>query len=429
MSIGWQLALVATLVVLNALFAGSEIALISLREGQLNRLEQRGATGRLTVRLARDPNRFLATVQIGITLAGFLASATAAVTLAEPLIEPLALLGGAARPVAIVAVTAVLTFFTLVVGELAPKRVALQRAERWALVAARPLSAMATLARPAVWLLGHSTDLMVRLLGADPTMGREAVTQEEIRDMIATGGLYSRSERQVITGALEATGRILRQVLRPRPVVVALHEDLAVEEAARHLVESGHTRAPVYRESLDDTDRVISLLDLVGRTGTVADHARAAVVVPETMALVPALRELQKQRQSMALVVSEYGGFEGIVTVEDLVEEFVGEIHDEYDRDVRQARRHADGSITVVGHFPVHDLPDLDVDLPEGDYVAVAGLVLDQLGRLPEPGETLDLAGWRITVTHIESHAIQQVHLQQLPLDNGTQRPQIGPPM
>jgi len=410
--IGWQLALVAGLVVLNALFSGSEIALISLREGQLQRLGRHGRSGRALVGLVREPNRYLATIQIGITLAGFLASATAAVTLAEPLLEPLSLLGGAARPVAILLVTAVLTFVTLVVGELAPKRVAMQRVERWALLAARPIAGMAAMARPVVWLLGRATDLTVRLFGSDPKLGREAITEEEVRDLIATGGLYSAEEREVITGTLEATGRTLRQVLRPRPEVLALHEALTTEEALTHLVEAGHSRAPVYRDGFDDADRVVSVLDLIGRSGTLADHARPAIALPESVPLIDALRSLQATRGSMALVVSEYGGLEGIVTVEDLVEEFVGEIHDEHDRDVSAAVRHADGTLTVVGHYAVHDLADLDVELPAGDYVTLAGLIQTSLGRLPAEGETIRAGEWDLTVLAVRGHVIQQVSLR-----------------
>src|SRR5215212_9181909 len=177
MPIPWlQIGLVGLLVVVNAAFAGSEVALISLREGQLRRLDEQGGRGRLVARLARDPNQFLSTIQIGITLAGFLASAAAAVTLAEPLVPLLGFLDGAAELVAILLVTAVLTYVTLVVGELAPKRVALQRPERWARLAARPLALTTALTRPLVWLLSRSTDALVRLAGADPSVQREAVT-------------------------------------------------------------------------------------------------------------------------------------------------------------------------------------------------------------------------------------------------------------
>jgi len=411
--IGWQLALVASLVLVNALFAGSEIALISLREGQLRRLGHRGGRGRVLADLAADPNRFLATIQIGITLAGFLASATAAVTLAEPLLEPLSFLGGFARPAAIVVVTSLLTFVTLVVGELAPKRVAMQRPEGWALLAARPLSALATLARPAVWLLGRSTDVTVRLMGGDPSQGRDTVTEEEVRELIVTGGLYDREERRIITGALRATDRVLRQVLRPRSSVMALAENTPAEEGVTRLVAAGHTRAPVFRDEVDDADRVVSIIDLVAATGTIAEHATPAVSLPESVSLIDALRRLQADRQTMALVVDEYGALEGIATVEDLVEELVGEIHDEYDRDVREAVRHPDGSVTVVGHFPIHDLDDLDVDLPEGDYVTVAGLILAELQRIPYEGDVVTVGNWNLTVDQVRDRAVRQITISR----------------
>jgi putative hemolysin len=413
-STGAQLGLVGLLILINAFLAGSEIALVSLREGQLQRLERGGRTGRLVVQLAREPNRFLATVQIGITLAGFLASATAALTLAEPLVDALDWLGRAARPTAVVVVTVILTFVTLVVGELAPKRVAMQRAERWSLMAARPLSGLARLTRPLVWLLGHATDLVVRLLGGDPRLGRAEVTEEEIRDLVATGGIYTREERRVITGTIEATDRVLRQVLRPRTVVLALPEGTASDVALDELVAAGHTRAPVYRSDLDDADRVVSVLDLVGKSGTVGEHAREVLALPESMALLDALRVLQASRQSLALVVSEYGGLEGIVTVEDLVEEIVGEIHDEYDRDVRDSVRLPDGGIMVVGHFPVHDLDDLGIDLPAGEYVTVAGLIHERLGRLAAPDDEVAVAGWRLRVIAMDGRAIGRVRLDRV---------------
>jgi putative hemolysin len=414
-NIGWQLAFVATLVLVNAALAGSEVAFLSLRKGQVRRLSQAGPAGQEAARLASDPNRYLATVQIGITLAGFLASATAAVTLAEPVARALAWSGAAARPIAIVSVTAALTFVTLVAGELAPKRLAMHHAERWALVAARPLALLATVVRPAVWALGRATDAVVGLLAGDPASGRTPVTEEEIRDLVTAGSHYSPAEQQVITGALEATHRTLHDVLRPRTQIVALPDTMPVDAAVGRLVGSLHTRAPVYRSYLDDADRVVSLLDLIGRHGAVAEHAARAVVLPEFLPLVDALRALQSARQSMALVMSEYGGIEGLVTVEDLVEELVGEIYDGYDADVPEASRTPDGALTLLGGFPVQRLADLDVDLPSGDYVTLAGLVLDRLGRLPDEGEHVELGGWRITVIAVDDHAIQQVRLDPLP--------------
>lgn len=416
MTIWGQLLLVALLILTNAAFAGSEIALISLREGQLRRLESRGRAGQVLSRLARQPNQFLATIQVGITLAGFLASATAAVTLAQPLVAPLeGVVGRAARPVAIVAVTAVLTFATLVLGELAPKRVAMQRAETWGLLAARPLAVLGRVARPLVWLLTATSDLVVRLAGADPARGREEVTREEIRDLLVTNRLYPVEQRLIIEGALEVADRTLRQVLVPRTSVLALRADTPVEAAIEALAAGGHSKAPVYARDLDDADRLVTILALVGGGGaTVGDVAVPAIALPESKAVVPALRELQAARQSLALVVDEHGGFVGLVTVEDLVEEVVGEIYDEHDRDVRQARRNPDASVTVPGQFPVHDLVDLGVELPAGDYVSVGGLVIERLGRLARPGDVVEEGGWRLEVDEVTGRRVRRVTLRRL---------------
>jgi putative hemolysin len=410
-----QIALVLLLVMINAAFAGSEVALISLREGQLQRLEHRDARGRLLARLARDPNQFLSTIQIGITLAGFLASAAAAVSLAEPLVPLLGFLGGAAEPVAVVLVTMVLTYLTLVVGELAPKRIALQRPERWAKRAARPLAVISTLTRPAVWLLSRSTDLLVRLAGGDPNVQREAVTEEEVRDLVATQATFSPQQRTILIGAIEVAERRLRDVLVPRREMVALPADAPVAEGLRTLLETTHGRAPVYRADLDDVVGIVSLRDLVDASGRVGDHVRPVLALPESMGVLDALRRLQAERQQLAIVVSEYGGTEGIVTVEDVLEELVGEIYDEFDPDTRSVQRQADGSLIVPGSFPVHDLPDLGVSLPEGPYATVAGLVLERLGRLPEPGETVQVDGWRLEVLAVDRRAITRLRL--VPLD------------
>jgi putative hemolysin len=406
-----KLALVVALVLLNAFFAGSEMALISLREGQIRRLAEGDRRRRLLAQLARDPNRFLATVQLGITLAGFLASAAAAVSLAEPLVEPLSFLGTAAEPAAIVVVTLVLTFLTLVVGELAPKRVALQRAEGWGLLAARPLAALAVLARPAVWLLATATDVTVRLMGGDPSVQREEMTRAELRDMVATGSSLSRSQRHLLAEAFEIEERTVAQIVIPRPNVLFLQAGTDTEEGVRLLLASGHSRAPVVRESADDVVGVAHLRDLLDKDGTLGEHVRSPVLLPETAPVLDALRQLQSERQKMALVVDEHGGIEGIVTVEDILEELVGELYDEFDRDVRVTKRDRDGSLVLPGSFPVHDLPDVDVSLPEGPYTTVAGLVLDRLGRLPEPGDVVTLQDWSIEVQKVSDNAIRSVRL------------------
>src|SRR3954471_9705502 len=244
---GGEIVLVLVLVLVNAAFSGSEMALVSLRDSQVQRLQRQSRSGKGLGRLTRDPNRFLATIQIGITLAGFLASAAAAVSLSEPLIEPLSFLGSAAEPVAIVIVTVALTFVTLVIGELAPKRIAMQRSEGWALLVARPLDVLSVFARPAVWLLGVATNLVVRLAGADPNAQREEVTTEEIRDLVAAQQEFSAEQRTIISGAFEIADRILREILVARRDVLTLQQGCSAHDALRQLIAGCGRRSRRHR--------------------------------------------------------------------------------------------------------------------------------------------------------------------------------------
>ncbi|MFV2022186.1 hemolysin family protein [Micromonospora sp. LOL_023] len=415
-----QLALVGVLVIVNAVFAGSEIALVSLRESQLQRLERTRRTGRVLAKLAKDPNRFLATIQIGITLAGFLASATAAVALARPLVPMLEVLGRAAEPVAIVLITLVLTFVTLVFGELAPKRVAMQRAEKWALAVARPLDVMASLARPAVWALGATSDLVVRLAGGDPKATRDEISPDELRDIVAGHRAFTVEQQTIISGALEIADRRLRAVLVPRLEVFTLDSGTSADAARIVLATSGHSRAPVVRNGmLDDTVGVIHLRDLVGVPDDrpVDAVARPPMLLPESLPVVEALRQFKAERQHIALVVDERGAVDGIVTLEDVLEEIVGEIYDETDRDVQAVRTEPDGTLLVPGTFPIHDLTDIGVELPArpaGDYTTVAGLLLARLGHIPSrAGESIAVDGWALTVAAVDHHAISAVRLRR----------------
>lgn len=412
---GTQIVLVLVLVVLNALFAGSEIALITLREGQLKRLEESGPGGRAAARLARDPNRFLATIQIGITLAGFLASATAAVALAQPLIEPLGFLGRYAAPVAVVGVTVLLSFMTLVLGELAPKRIAMQRAEGWATLVARPLDLIATLSRPAVWLLGVTTNLVVRLAGVDPRASREEVSEEELREMISDQRDISPEQRTILSGAFEIGDRMLRHVLVPRREMDTVPSGASADQALRMLAERGHSRAPVV--SADGVDEVVGIThwaDLVGAVGGVRQSLREPLLLPDSLSVSWALRRLTAQRQQMAVVIGENGEVAGIVSLEDLLEEVVGEIYDETDREPGPSRLPS-GALRLPGTYPVHDLPDLGVELaeqPEGSYVTVAGLVLLLLGYIPSaPGASVTVGGWTFSVAEADGRMVSEVLL------------------
>lgn len=408
-----QLGLVALLVLVNAAFAGTEMALVSLRDSQLQRLAERSRSGAVLLRLVGEPTRYLATIQIGITLAGFLASATAAVSLAEPLREPLSALGSAAEAVAILLVTLVLSYLTLVLGELAPKRVAMQHAERWGVLAARPLAAMLALTRPAVWLLARSTDIAVRLLGSDPDRPREEITEAELRDMVAAQPTFSDKQRLIIQGAFEIAERSLAEVLRPRRDVMVLDADLPATRALSELAASGHSRAPVgERGTLDEVVGVVHLRDLLeGGDRPVRELVSELCAFPESADVLDAMHELQTRREQMAVVIDEHGSAAGIVTIEDLVEELVGEIYDEADRDVVAVSHGRDGSMTLAGGFPIHDLVDVGIeDVPNGPYATLAGLLLERLGRIPErPGDIVEVGEWSFEVTAVDRRAIVEV--------------------
>jgi putative hemolysin len=419
---GVEIVLVLVLVLVNAAFSGSEMALVSLRDSQVQRLERQSRSGRVLGRLTRDPNRFLATIQIGITLAGFLASAAAAVSLSKPLIKPLSFLGSAAQPASIVIVTIGLTFVTLVIGELAPKRIAMQRTEGWALLVARPLDVLSMISRPAVWLLGVATNLVVRMAGGDPTAQREEVTTEEIRDMVAAQHEFTAEQRTIISGAFEIADRILREILVPRRDVLTLATGTTAHEALRMLIAGGHSRAPIVGPAgLDDVLGVVHLRDLVDAEGAVDDHCRAGMFLPETLRVSDALKQLRSERQQLAMVVDERGAIDGIITMEDLVEEIVGEIYDETDRDVAAVVTEADGALLMPGSFPIHDLPDLGLrdeshGHEDGDYTTVAGMVLAALGHIPTgPGEVVTLPEFTAEVVEVTGRAITRVRVRAVP--------------
>src|SRR4051812_24131684 len=416
---GGQIVLVLVLVLVNAVFSGSEMALVSLRDSQIQRLERESRSGRVLGRLTRDPNRFLATIQIGITLAGFLASAAAAVSLSKPLVKPLSFLGSAAQPASIVVVTIGLTFVTLVIGELAPKRIAMQRTEGWALLVARPLDFLSMISRPAVWLLGVATNLVVRLAGGDPKAQREEVTTEEIRDMVAAQQDFSAEQRTIISGAFEIADRTLREILVPRRDVLSLPMGTPAHEALRMLIAGGHSRAPIVGPAgLDDVAGVVHLRDLVDATGPVDGLCRPGLFLPETLRISDALKQMRGERVQLALVVDERGAIDGIITMEDLVEEIVGEIYDETDRDVAAVIKEPDGALLLPGSFPIHDLPDIGLHdesdaHEEGDYTTVAGMVLAALGHIPTaPGEVVTLPEFTAEVVEVTGRAITRIRVR-----------------
>jgi putative hemolysin len=416
--VGWDILVVLVIVLIGGFFAAAEMALVSLRDGQVRALARRGRRGQRAARLAQDPNRFLSAVQIGVTLATLLSGAFGAATLASKLESTLRqhLSPGAASVVSVAVVTLAISFFTLVLGELAPKRIALQRAERISLVAAPLLDRLATLARPLVWLLSRSTNLVVRVLGGDPKAGRGVMTEQEIRDLLAGNQALSPDERHIVGEVFDAGKRQIREVLVPRTEVDFLPAGMSLQDAAKIAVAAPYSRFPVYQESYDDVIGFVHARDLLDpaadRTRLVGAVARPVKLLPTTKTVLSALSEMRRDHSHLAIVVDEYGGTAGIVTLEDLVEELIGDIQDEYDVAEDQPRKLVGGELEVDGLLNLDEFAEqTGVQLPEGPYETVAGYVLASLGHLPGDGETVEVAGRKLVVTEMDGRRIARVRV------------------
>jgi putative hemolysin len=398
-----SIALVAVFITVGGVFAAAEIALVSLREGQVRGLAERSRRGRRVAALAANPNRFLAAVQIGVTLAGFMSAAFGEATLSvrlEPVLREWGLTAGS-NIVATVIVTLIISYFALVFGELTPKRLGLQRAEGIALAMAPFVDRLARISRPVIWLLSKSTDVVVRLLGGDPTASREAITEEELRGLVAAHESLSRDERQLIDEVFAAGEKQLREVMVPRTEVQFLAASMPVSEALAAAQELPHSRYPVVRDNQDDVIGFVHVRDLVTARAThgclIADISREVKRLPASKSLLPALSEMRREHHHLAVVVDEYGGTAGIVTLEDLIEEVIGDIRDEYDEEEAPDRLLRSGELEVDGLLNLDEFADrTGVRLPDGPYETVAGYVMAHLGHLPEVGEAVEVAAAEI---------------------------------
>jgi putative hemolysin len=411
-----DIGIVLLFVLIGGLFAAAEIALVSLREGQVKSLAERGRRGRRVAHLVADPNRFLAAVQIGVTLMGFLSAAFGAATLsshASDGLERLGLQESVAGPVAFVGVTILISYVSLVLGELVPKRLALQRSESIALLVAGPLDRLASLFRPLIWLLSKTGDALVRLLGGDPRANRESISGEELRDLVAAHESLGRDERALIDDVFSAGDRQVREVMLPRTEVEFLDGAMTVGRAARIAGSSPHSRYPVVGDSSDDVVGFVHLRDLLvrpagDRSTTVAEVAREVKRLPGTKRVLAALSEMRREGHHMAIVVDEYGGTDGIVTLEDLIEEVIGEIRDEYDAAVPGAGR-PDELDGLCNLDEVEERTGLV--LPDGPYETLAGFVMAGLGTLPVVGAQVEVAGWQLTVTELDGRRAARVRV------------------
>jgi putative hemolysin len=394
-----NILLILLLVIIGAVFVAAEIALVSLRESQVSQLAHQGKRGHLVAKLTSNPNLFLSVVQVGVTLSGFLAAAFGADKLSGdlvPVLERLGLSSGVADTVSLVFITIVISYVSIVAGELTAKRLALQRAESVALTLAPVVDFTARIVRPVIWLLGVSTNVLVRILGGDPKVSREEVTNEEIRAIVSGSTTLGDEERRIVEDVFEAGERGLREVMVPRTEVDFLPGDMPAHRAVRELLKAPHSRYPVIGDSADDIIGFVHVRDLLNpdlssRTTPVAEVARPVLSMPDTVRVLRALSEMRRGSSHLAIVLDEYGGTAGIVTMEDLVEELVGDITDEYDIVVEER-------VAVRGDLVIDGLTTLDefaektgLVLPEGPYDTLAGFFMARLGQLPSVGDAISL--------------------------------------
>lgn len=426
----FEVALIFFLIMANGFFAASEIAVIATRKTRIDSLVEKGVRSALAVaRLKEDPDRFLATVQIGVTLVGTLASAiggAAAIEFLKPMIEslPLPLVSRWGESVAILLVVLPIAYLSLVLGELVPKSLALRFSERIAVFVAHPIDLLSRLTAFPVRILTASSNAVLWLFGGKDAGGASFVSEEEVKSLIREGaakGIFDETEKELIHSVFEFADTPVKAVMVPRTEIHAVDVKTPRDEILKSFVESGFSRIPVYEGEMD---RVIGILynkDIfraLQEKGEfrAQDLLHPPFFVPSSLPISQLLKELQRKRSAMAIVVNEFGEVEGLATLEDLLEEIVGEIRDEYDREERgPVERLPDGSMVIQGSAQLKDLK-LDYGLPfdeSPDYLTLAGFVLAKLRRIPRGGERVEHEGYRLTIVDMEGRRILKVKLEE----------------
>jgi CBS domain containing-hemolysin-like protein len=416
MSLAWELAAVGVLILLNAFFVAAEYALVTVRRTRMHELSHDGnKRAALVLRIIEQPPRFIAAMQLGVTLTSLGIGAVG-----EPALER------AFDPVMATLLAAILGFFVItflhvVIGELVPKSAALGYSERIALAVAAPVRGFFVIARPIVWILQKSTERLLGAFGIEPVGNDlEVYSEPELKMLVSSAtehGELEAGEQEMLYKVFDFADKEAVDVMVPRPEVVAIAIDLPPEEALKVTLDSPYTRYPVYRESLDNIVGILHVRDLFT---ALHDHGlaevelegilRSAYMVPETKDLAALLTEFRRANQHMAIVVDEYGGMEGIVTLEDLLEEIVGEIEDEFDLPDESVEQLDDDTIRIHGTFPIDDFNEqFKADLPDEDFHTVAGFVFGQLGRMPEPGDTLTHDGLVFRVEDVDGSRIERL--------------------
>ncbi len=428
-----EIVLITVLILASGVFAGTELAILGAKRGRLEQKAEEGNLGaRAALKLRDDPNRFLSAVQVGITLIGILTGAFGGATLAAqlaPLLQNVPVISPYAGQVAFGLVVVIITYFTLVFGELVPKRIALLNSEAYASLIAPPMTLIARLSSPVVSLLAFSTQLVLRLVGLGNAPAAQ-VTEEDIRALVregAEGGTVDQQEQEFIDSIFKFTDRSVRHIMTPRHDVEMLEADASLGEVLDELLESGYSRFPVYDETPDQIVGTVHVRDLlmlyrrVGEAAQVRDAIGQPLYVPENSRASALLATFRKNRRHMALVVSELGGIEGVVTLEDVLEEIVGEIDDEFDEaPLPPVVIRDDGSYLVDGVHPIDEVKQLlDVEeLPDEEtyrFDTLAGFVISLLGSIPTAGDKVTWDGWVFEVVDMDNLRVDKVLVMRAP--------------
>ena len=416
-----SITLIIFFILLGGVFAASELALVSLRDSQISALENRGRRGRMVARLAKQPNTFLGAVQIGVTLSGFISAAFGATTLAPALVPTLKDCGfesAAASSNAVVTLTLAIAYLSLVFGELAPKRIALQRPVGFSLLVAPLIAAIAILFKPIIWLVGKSSDLVVLLLGGDPKKRSEELSADELISIVETHQGLSSHHREVLADVLESAEHSLDTVMKPRSEVVVIRGELSIAEARDIASQHPYSRYPLVTRNLDDCETFVHVRDLMmAKDGSVkvSELARPIPLLPNIMGVLPAIANLRSGGRHIALVVDEHGGTDGLVTLEDLIEELVGEVYDEHDVPTRARLSKVGNKWRVPALTPIRKVNEvIDAKFDSDSVVTIGGLIMSTLGRLAKRGDQLALEGFLLEVTEVRGRRIVTVEISEL---------------
>lgn len=427
-NLAFQIIFLVILVGVNAFFASSEIAIISLNDNKIRKMAEEGdKKAKLIQSLTSEPSRFLATIQVGITLSGLLASAFAAESFADRLAHFLKSAGAPMsdpllKIVSLIVITILLSYFTLVFGELVPKRVAMQKPEPISMFAIKPLSFLLKFASPFVRFLTFSTNFFIRLFGGNPDANLETVTEEEIRMMMDLGeekGVIEESEKEMIDNIFEFDDKVVSEIMTHRREIAALPIEASIDKILEMVVDEKYTRFPVYEENIDDIIGTLHVKDLFNILKHGADESfnlkqiiRQPYFVPASKKIHTLLKELQKSKNHIAVVIDEYGGTAGIVTIEDLIEEIIGNIWDEYDEVEKEVEKIDENTYIMNGLTSLDMVEEhLGVKLPVEDYDTLGGFIIGQLGRIPPDDEkpSMEYNGIIFKVEEIEEKRIVSV--------------------